>query len=680
MNRKISGKMRRKLAGLFVAVVLALLCLLIRITYINAKSGDQYTKLLLSQAQNRYSSTVLPFKRGDILDRNGTVLATSEKMYNVILDCKVVNSDDAYVGPTTQALSEVFAINPIYVNGILTDEKTRDSQYQVVQKHISIEDKKRFENYLTGTEDVPLTDAQAETRRKVNGVWFEEEYVRTYPLKSLACDVIGFTYDGQTADWGMEGYYSNQLNGVNGRRFGYWDSTEDNSLVQTEILPVDGDTIVSTIDANIQKICEEQIARFNQTYGDGSAGFDSGAKNIGVLVMNPNNGEILAMAESNAFDLNDPRNLSAFYPEEALLQMSEADQLEALQKIWRNSCISDSYEPGSTFKPVTVAASLESAAVRGSETYFCDGAEVVAGTTIKCSHESGHGWQSVSDVIKNSCNDGIMQMAGELGTERFASYQRLFHFGSRTGIDLPGEASGILHEQNAMGSVELATSAFGQGFECTMVQEASAIASIINGGFYYRPHVVSRIVDSEGVTKKEFSEELMTQTVSTETADAVRDYMREAVEAGSAVYTKINGYSMVGKTGTAQKIPRGNGKYIVSFVGAVPADSPALMIYVIVDEPNVESQADNRFGQWVAKAVLKEVLPYMNIYPDEDFREETDIMRSDMDNPTGDVVYDTIDDTNVPEVSGNADATEVAGGNNQESEGYTNEEAGFEGE
>ncbi len=667
--------MKRKLAGLFVFVVLALICLLIRITYISAVSGKQYAKQVLAQSQSEYSSVTLPYKRGDILDRNGTVLATSEKMYNVILDCKVVNSKDDYVKPTTDALVSILGLKEQDITSLLTADATKNSQYQIIKKDITIEEKKAFSDYCSGTDANPLTKDEKLERSKIKGVWFEEEYVRNYPLKSLACDLIGFTYDGKTADWGIEGYYNNTLNGVDGRKFGYWGS--DSDLQQTIINPVDGDTVVSTIDSNMQAIAEKYIDRFNQLYKNGPYSSTAGAKNIGVLMMNPNDGSVLAMASSDPYDLNNPRDLTPFYSQDEITAMTDQTKLQNLESIWRNYCISDVYEPGSVFKPVTVSAALEDGTLTGSEDFYCDGYEIVSGTKIKCSEVSGHGEETLSDVIRNSCNDGMMQIAAKLGVEEFCKYQKIFNFGSRTGIDLSGEASGILYSEDTMGAVDLATSSFGQGFTCTMVQEAAAISSIVNGGYYYQPHVVSRILDSSGATKKITDKTLLKQTVSTGIADEVKSFMKASVDAGTSQYAKVNGYSMGGKTGTAQKIPRADGKYLVSFIGFAPYDNPQVLIYVVVDEPNAAIQADSRFAQWIARDILSETLPYMNIYPDEDMLEENSILASDMDNPDGTAQADTAADTNVPEVQGTENAADTAGGNNLETNGYTNEEAGL---
>ena len=670
--------MKKKLAGLFVLVVLALLCLLIRISYINAVSGDSYKKQVLSQSQNSYSSTVMPFKRGDIVDRNGIVLATSEKRYNVVFDCSVINSKEEYAGPSVQALVDVYGLDGNALTNLLTDERTRASRYQVVLNGITIEQKQAFTDYKNGTEEHPLTDEEAANRSKIHGIWFEEQYQRVYPLSSVACDVVGFTYDGATADWGIEGYYNNTLCGVNGRKFGYWEDESITGLSQTVIEPVDGDTVISTIDVNIQQICENEIQYFWNLYKEGPFSSDRAAKNVGIVVMNPNDGKILAMASSDPYDLNYPRSLEGFYSEEAIAAMSEEQMLANLQAIWRNYCISDVYEPGSTFKPITIGGALEDGTLSGSEIFVCDGAENVAGTVIHCSEEDGHGDLTLEQVIAYSCNDGLMQAVDQMGINEFIKYQKLFNFGSRTGIDLPGEAAGILYTEETMTAVDLAVSSFGQGFECTMIQEAAAIASIANGGYYYQPRVVDRIIDSKGTTKKIYNSTLLTQTLSSDNAEKLKSYMRTTVDAGTGMYAKVNGYSMGGKTGTAQKIPRSDGKYIVSFVGFVPYDDPQVLIYVIVDEPNIPDQDDNRFAMWIARDILTETLPYLNIYPDEELQPIDEVFASSLEEtevtpPQADLVADM----NVPEVSGTEDPGNIAGGNHQESEGFTNEEAGL---
>lgn len=623
-ERKLNATMRTKLVGLFAIVILAFVGLAVRITVINAKDGDAYKKKVLTQSQQQYSSRTLPFKRGDILDTNGTVLATSEKLYNLVLDCKVINTElnktTPYIEPTVAALVKFFNINEADVRSCLTDEKTANSQYQILLKEVTIEQKKAFEEYQSPDEATKETLSKEElaVRNNVKGVWFEENYKRVYPLNSLACDVIGFTYDGTTADWGIEGYYGSVLNGTNGRQYGY--VTEDDTTEQTIIEPKDGSTVISTIDANIQKIVEEQIDYMWTALSNGPSGVD-GAANIGVIVQNPKNGQILAMGSSKPYDLNDPRDLTKFYSTQEIDAMSEETMLENLQQLWQNYCISTPFELGSTFKPVTVASALDAASVAENETFYCDGYEKFGNSMIKCSvYPKRHGEQTLADALKNSCNDAMMQIGAAMGAEQFIQYQKEFGFGQKTGIDLPGEASGIIFNKDSMGVTELASSAFGQGFTSTMIQEINAFSACINGGYLYKPTVMKEIVSSSGAVVDTAQSTVIRQAVSSEVSEKVRQYLGTVVASdGTGKYAKVNGYSMGGKTGTAQKMGSANkGKYLVSFIGFAPLNDPQVVVYVVVDEPNAGSQADSRYPQYLYRKIMEQLLPYLNIFQDEE--------------------------------------------------------------
>ena len=623
-ERKLNATMRTKLVGLFAIVILAFVGLAVRITVINAKDGDAYKKKVLTQSQQQYSSRTLPFKRGDILDTNGTVLATSEKLYNLVLDCKVVNTElnktTPYIEPTVAALVKFFNINEADVRSRLTDEKTANSQYQILLKEVTIEQKKAFEEYQSPDEATKetLSEEELAVRNNVKGVWFEENYKRVYPLNSLACDVIGFTYDGTTADWGIEGYYGSVLNGTNGRQYGY--VTEDDTTEQTIIEPKDGSTVISTIDANIQKIVEDQIDYMWTALSNGPGGVD-GAANIGVIVQNPKNGQILAMGSSKPYDLNDPRDLTKFYSTQEIDAMSEETMLENLQQLWQNYCISTPFELGSTFKPVTVASALDAASVAEDETFYCDGYEKFGNSMIKCSvYPKRHGEQTLADALKNSCNDAMMQIGAAMGAEQFIQYQKEFGFGQKTGIDLPGEASGIIFNKDSMGVTELASSAFGQGFTSTMIQEINAFSACINGGYLYKPTVMKEIVSSSGAVVDTAQSTVIRQAVSSEVSEKVRQYLGTVVASdGTGKYAKVNGYSMGGKTGTAQKMGSANkGKYLVSFIGFAPLNDPQVVVYVVVDEPNAGSQADSRYPQYLYRKIMEQLLPYLNIFQDEE--------------------------------------------------------------
>lgn len=609
-RKKINHQMKGKLAGLFGAVLLALVCLLGRITYINATNGDKYKKQVLTQAQQKFENDVLPAKRGNIYDRNGNILATSNKVYNVILDCKTVNSDPDYVEPTIRALKEILGIDEEKVRSLLSDSRTSQSQYQILLKQLSMDKKKEFEAYTTVEEDSPLSDTEKKERGNVKGVWFEEDYLRSYPFKSLACDTIGFTLARDVADVGIESYYNSTLMGADGRQYGYFNSQSD--VEQTIIEPVDGKNIVTTLDVGIQQIVEKYVNGFKKKMG---------AKNIGVVVQDPNTGEILAMDAGDRYDLNDPRDLSSLYSEEEIKAMNDEETVTALNAMWNNFCVTDAFEPGSVVKPIVMAGALEKGSIAEGDSFVCDGGQAFGAnnnTFIKCAvYPDSHGTEDLMHVIANSCNDGMMQIAEKMGAEQFIKAQSLFNFGSRTGIDLPNEGSGIIHTMDTMGETELACSAFGQGYTCTMLQEINAMSSVINGGYYYQPHLVKEIQDSNGSTVKTVEPVLLKQTISSEISAAIRSYMEDSVIEGTSRHSKVQGYSSGGKTGTAEKYPRGNKKYLVSFITFAPVEEPQVIIYVVIDEPNAEDQADSKYPQYIAQGILSELLPYLNIEPDE---------------------------------------------------------------
>lgn len=677
-----------KLVWLFGIVVLAFVGLGIRITVINASQGKQYSKQVLSQSQQKYDSRVIPFKRGDITDRNGVVLATSEKVYKVILDCKVVNTKEEYVEPTIKALVDVLGLDEETIREKLEDETTKSSQYQILQSNVSINQKKAFEDYTDVSSDEAketLTKEEIAERSNVKGVWFEEDYRRVYPLNSTASHLVGFTYTGDTADWGIEGYYSSTLNGVNGRQFGYYNSDDD--VEQTIIDPVNGNSVQSTIDLNIQQVVEKYIDKFMTGMANGPRG-EQGAANVGVVVANPKNGEILAMATDNPYNLNNPRDLTPYYSDEEIKQMKDKDDgtmLEALYGIWQNYCISDAFEPGSTVKPLTIGAALDADVVQPTDTFVCDGYQKFGDTMIRCSiYPRAHGTETLSDLIKHSCNDGLMQIGALLGPEEFLKYQKIFNFGSTTGIDLPGEATGILHSEENLssGSTELASASFGQGYTCTMIQEIAAICSAINGGYYYQPHVVSKIMNEDGDVIKDIQPVVTKQTVSSDVSALIRQYMGAVMESdGTGATAKVDGYSMGGKTGTAQKYPREDKKYLVSFIGFAPLDDPQVVVYVVVDEPNAEYQADSLYAQYLYKGIMTEILPYLNIFQDEEVTDKTNAKMSYLEELINQKVEstgqsDSADDTATaapPE-----DDSETTLNNKQESDGITDEEAAIQ--
>ena len=597
-RKKFSKNMQKKLVLLFVAIILAFVFLIGRITYINAANGEDYTRIVLDQQQ--YDSRTIPFKRGDIVDRNGTKMATSERVYNVILDVKVMTSDEDSIEPTIQVLKDCFEIDEEEVRDLI--EESPSSRYNILKKGVDYETYKKFEAIDEDDENYP----------DVAGIWLEEDYVRTYPYNTLASDVIGFTVDGNVGSNGIEASYNNTLNGTDGREYGYLDETS--TVERTVKEAVNGDTVVSTIDLQVQSIVEKHILEFNEQHkNEASAG--EGSKNTAVIVMNPQNGEILAEASYPNYDLNQPRDLTKYYTQETIDAMSDEEQLETLNSLWNNFCVSDTYEPGSTFKPFTIAAGLETGILTGDETYYCGGVLHVGDHDIHCSNRDGHGTQTLKQALENSCNVALMEIGEALGAEEFCRYQELFGFGEYTGIDLPGEGetSGLLYTPENMDAASLATNAFGQNFNVTMTQLAASFCSLINGGNYYEPHVVKQIQDENGNVTENIDPVLVKKTISEETSEVIKDYMLGVVQEGTGSSAAVEGYDIGGKTGTAEKLPRGNGKYLVSFIGYAPQENPEVVVYVGVDEPNVAAQASSSYATELASGIMSEIFPYLGI-------------------------------------------------------------------
>lgn len=630
-------KMKRKLALLFVVIVLILIGIIARLVYINKVSGEQYTKKVLAQQDT--NSITLPYKRGDIYDRNGTVMATSEKVYNLILDPAVLwenyNEDPEkdYVQPTLQALVDCFGLDYSELTRLMEEKKT--SHYVVLEKQLTKSEVEPYEE---------LRDQVDEKGRRVNridknGVWLEDSYIRRYPYSSLACNVIGYTVSGNVGQYGIEQEYTDVLNGEDGRSYNYLnEDLEQEKVVKAAI---DGNSVMSTIDITLQEIVEKAIDDFQEKYTNAYRDGEGG-KTAAAIMMDPDTGEILAMASNRKYDLNAPYDVVAngLFSEEEAEGLSEEERLNALNELWRNFCISDTYEPGSTAKPITVAAALEEGVVHDGDTFLCDGNQTVGGHTIWCSKKIGHKIIDLEGSLKFSCNDALMQIAAKLGEEKYSKYQNMFNFGLRTNIDLPGEArtDSLIYyaadtapsENLVMGSTDLATNSFGQNFNVTMVQMAAAFSACINGGYYYQPHVVKKIMDSSGGTIQNIEPVLLRTPISTKTSALIRKYLYNTMygptdangNSATGRTARIAGYAMGGKTGTAEKIPRDKTNYLVSFIGFAPVDHPEVVLYVVVDEPNIEKQSSCPYAREIWKNIMKEALPYLNIYPTEEIPED----------------------------------------------------------
>lgn len=611
IRQRFPKKMQKKLVLVFMLTILAFAILVLRATYINAAEGDKYAKVVLDQQQ--YDSRTIPFKRGDILDAGGTKLATSERVYNVILDAKVLLSGKEKEvkkakKETAKALELCFEISKEDVYTAL--EEKPNSRYIILKKKASYDQQQKFE--ALKKEDA---ERKSEDRQYANmkGVWMEEDYVRTYPYGTLAADLIGFTASGNVGNSGLEAYYNDSLNGTDGREYGYLDETSSVEKIVKEA--ADGKTLVTSIDLNLQTIVEKYIKEFNDAHKDEKDPTSLGSKNTAVMVMRPNTGEILAMASYPSYDLNNPRDLSAYFKEEDLDKMSDEDKVKEMNKLWRNFCVSDTYEPGSTMKPFTVAAGLENGTLKGDEKYYCGGSLHVGDWDISCNNVKGHQTLDLEGAIAHSCNVALMEIGAAIGPQEFSKYQHIFGFGEYSGIDLPGEGStsGLLFDPEKMGSTDLATNAFGQNFNVTMTQLAAGFCSLINGGNYYEPHVVTQIKDANGNVVENIDPVLVKKTISEETSKKIKEYMYATVESGSGKKAQVEGYDIGGKTGTAEKHPRSEGKNLVSFISYAPQDNPEIMVYVAIDEPNVANQANSGLAVSLSQKIMKEAFPYLNI-------------------------------------------------------------------
>ena len=628
-NRNFTGRMQKKLVVLFLLVLLAFMGLSARLIYINNEDGEEYKRQILSQQS--YSSTTIPYKRGDILDKNGVKLAISEKVYNLVIDANIMLEKKESLDATMSALRSCFPeFDEVTVRGYIADNPS--SRYYVTLKQLTYDEISPFVQMQADKENYP----------DIAGVWFEEEYKRVYPNGELACDVIGFTGKDNVATFGLEGYYNDTLNGTNGREYGYLN--DDETLERTTIAATDGYNVVTTIDSNIQGIVEKYLYQFNEE-NKNAARTGNGARNVGCVMMDIHSGEILAMANYPNFDLNDTRNIdnlvgSRLYTAEGKMDeegtviteenkdevLADEDVLyQNLYNLWKNYCIQETYEPGSTAKPFTVAAGLESGKMTGNEFYTCNGQLHVGDYDIKCHNYKlgGDGTLSVQQSIEQSCNVALMLMGQQIGKSIFLDYQERFNFGLKTNIDLAGETrtENLVFNDRNMGPTELATSTFGQGYNVTMIQMISAFSSLINGGYYYEPHLVSKITAADGSVVQNISPRVVKQTVSSQTSEKIIEYCNGVVVNGTGKTARPAGYAIGGKTGTAETIPRDKKNYVVSFMGYAPADNPQIAIYVVVDRPNTNFQDDAKFATRIVRNILTETLPYLNIYMTEELSE-----------------------------------------------------------
>lgn len=605
--------------GMVVVILMVLGGQVFRINYTH---GDTYAKAVLDH--QTYTSTELPYKRGQILTSDGTVLAYSERVYNLILDVKQMLSDEAYKEPTLSALVKCFDLDRGELETRVANNP--DSRYQKLLKNLTSDEIEEFKT---------LADDKTEGKN-IDCVWFEDSYIRKYPLGTFACDTVGFASANNGGELGIESQYDDELTGTNGTTYSYVD--EGLEVTETQKAAVDGNNIVTTIDYNVQSVIEQCIKEYNE---------EKPSKNTAVVVADPSNGEILGMASYPTFDLNKPRDISGLYTDEQIATMTDDGYKNALYSLWTNYCVSESYEPGSTFKPVTVASALEEGVVKDGDTYVCNGYEMIGPDRLKCHVYSsgGHGTLTVEQAVMNSCNPYMIHLALELGNAKFSEYQSLFGFGQTTGIDLPGETTGIVYGDK-MTTIDAACNSFGQTINVNMMQMMASYCSIINGGMLYQPHVVKRIESANGEVVKENKATLIRQTVTMSTSKLLRRYLKNTVESGTAKKVAVTGYSVAGKTGTAQKSPRSENKWLISFIGHAPADNPKFAIYVIIDEPDGTTGTSGNSADvlQLSHDILEKLLPYMSVYKDA-LDEPVDTSNSEDELTVGDVPEGSISNT-----------------------------------
>lgn len=605
--------------GMVVVILMVLGGQVFRINYTH---GDTYAKAVLDH--QTYTSTELPYKRGQILTSDGTVLAYSERVYNLILDVKQMLSDEVYKEPTLSALVKCFDLDRGELETRVANNP--DSRYQKLLKNLTSDEIEEFKT---------LADDKTEGKN-IEGVWFEDSYIRKYPLGTFACDTVGFASANNGGELGIESQYDDELTGTNGTTYSYVD--EGLEVTETQKAAVDGNNIVTTIDYNVQSVIEQCIKEYNE---------EKPSKNTAVVVADPSNGEILGMASYPTFDLNKPRDISGLYTDEQIATMTDDGYKNALYSLWTNYCVSESYEPGSTFKPVTVASALEEGVVKDGDTYVCNGYEMIGPDRLKCHVYSsgGHGTLTVEQAVMNSCNPYMIHLALELGNAKFSEYQSLFGFGQTTGIDLPGETTGIVYGDK-MTTIDAACNSFGQTINVNMMQMMASYCSIINGGMLYQPHVVKRIESANGEVVKENKATLIRQTVTMSTSKLLRRYLKNTVESGTAKKVAVTGYSVAGKTGTAQKSPRSENKWLISFIGHAPADNPKFAIYVIIDEPDGTTGTSGNSADvlQLSHDILEKLLPYMSVYKDA-LDEPVDTSNSEDELTVGDVPEGSISNT-----------------------------------
>ena len=564
---------KKKMLVVFLCAVIIITGLIGRLVYLMIFDAEYYQKL----AQDLHErEREIKAARGEIVDRNGVVLATNETVCTI----SVIHSQIEDADLVTEVLAEELELDM----GEVRKKVEKVSSMEKIKTNVDKETGDRIRNY------------------DLAGVKVDEDYKRYYPYDELASKVLGFTGGDNQGIIGLEVKYDEYLKGTNGTILTVTDARgiELEGVAEDRIEPVPGETLQVSLDYNIQAYCEQAALKVME---------EKQAASVSVLLMNPQNGEIYAMVNVPEFNLNEPFELNTGKDPDSL---SDEELQDELNRMWRNGCINDTYEPGSTFKIITSSACLEEGVVSLDDTFTCPGYRIVEDRKIRCHKTGGHGTETFVQGLQNSCNPVFIDIGMRLGAERFYDYFEQFGLLSLTNIDLPGEAGTIMHKKEDIGTVELATMTFGQSFQITPIQMATTVSSLINGGIRVTPHLGMAVLDRNGENVEEFQYETQDGIVSKETSETMRMLLKSVVEEGSGKNGYIEGYSIGGKTATSQTLPRSANKYIASFIGFAPAEDPQILGMVVIHDPQ-----GIYYGGTIAAPVLRSiydnVLPYLGI-------------------------------------------------------------------
>ncbi|MGL4345485.1 MAG: penicillin-binding transpeptidase domain-containing protein [Cellulosilyticaceae bacterium] len=580
---KRKKRLNKRLAWVRTFYLLLLIFLVGKVGYIKITKGEEYEKAVLA----RMSSTEREVEalRGSIVDRHNKTIATSTLSYHIIIDPKALLDPTVTTEKrqnTYKVLAEYSGKSAAEIEKIVVDNPT--SQYRVFMK------------------DIPAEDAEV-LKEKVKGVWFQESFIRQYPKEQFASQLIGF-YNNTSGQYGVEQYYNDLMMGKAGRIF---PKLQDGNIITTEVAAsVNGNTLVLTVDEVIQQYVEQVMNQYIK---------ELNPLNASAIVMNPKTGEIYGMYSYPTFNPNAHTNLAEQLGKDVWNSLSGEDQSKKLYAAWKNYNTQNPYEPGSTFKPLVLSVALEEGLIDRDALYYCSGIKVVADTSIRCWKREGHGTQTLAQALANSCNPAIIEVGEKIPTDIFYDYMVNFGIGELTNVDLPAEEKGIIHAKSKLGPVQKATSSMGQTFTTTPLQLLTGFSAVINGGYLMQPYVVSQVIDAEGNVVKEQLPVVKRQVISDEVSQEVIDYLENAVNTGTGTPASIDGYRIGGKTGTAEKQPRNEGKHILSFIGFAPVEDPEVIALVLFDEIAEGTGAPAR----AFKDIMKNVIPYLGIESDSDY-------------------------------------------------------------